>query len=414
MSATINSIGRTLIALTLVLLVQTTLATAQTAPEADSDAHEESSAKAVVATQKSFTFENFSREWLESRGVTYSVTYRAESFANLRGGSDRNFGGEYLGSVDTSISFDLKKLTFGRGRIVVSSQHLHGRSINARKVGAIQSISNLDNAGFTKVTEAYYTDAYLDDKVAIKFGRLYADADFGALANGGDFINASYGLIPTVPMPTYPAPQVGGSVWIAPLSWMSVGAGVFKGDSLAPVAEGGVETTKGVFALTEAKITPYSKTASFHGSYHVGIWRQADGAHLATATSTSSPVANYGVYATGDHWFHKPNSAGENVGPGIFFQLGASPSDRNEVNRFVGGGVAWPGMIPQRSYDSVGVGITRATLAATDKSETVTELFYKFQATKKLYIQPDLQWVNKPAGVGANALLGGFRIGYEF
>ena len=202
-------------------------------------------------------------------------------------------------------------------------------------------------------------------------------------------------------------------MWATPLRRMSMGIGVFQGDTLAPIKEGG-EITKGVFTVAETKISPFPQTATFHGSYHVGIWRQGEGAYKTTSGGAAAPVTNYGVYAAGDHWFRKPTSAGENVGPGVFFQLGWSPKDRNAVTRYWGGGVGWPGMFAKRSHDIIGFGVTRASLVAVDRGETVTELFYKLQATKKMFIQPDLQWVSKPAGIGSNALLGGVRIGYEF
>jgi porin len=138
----------------------------------------------------------FNREWLAERGLAFTVSYTAEAFTNLRRDGDSRRGAEYLGSVDTTFEFDFGKLGLGRGQLVVSGQSLHGRGINDSRVGAIQAPSNLDNAGFSKFTEMWYGDSYLDDRFRIKIGRQYADADFNVTENASEFLNSSYGLVP--------------------------------------------------------------------------------------------------------------------------------------------------------------------------------------------------------------------------
>ncbi len=354
--------------------------------------------------------EQWSREWLESRGIIFEGEYRAETFSNLRGGIDGKRGGEYLGSVDSTVTLDLNKLHLGRGAIVIGAQNLHGRGINDRKVGAVQAASNLDDAPFTKLIEAYFTDHVFGNRVTFKAGRLYADADFNTIETAGDFLNSSYGLIPTVPMPTYPAPQLGASVWTSLTSRVSLGAGIYTGAKLDALEETASPVSTGTFTVLETKVDPFSTSAAFHGSYRVGIWQQ--GRSSWNSHDLSSPARDYGLYATGEHWFQKPLSGGGNVGPSVFFQVGWSPSDRNEISSYWGVGAAYPGIVPKRPQDSVGIGVTQARLVAGN--ESVLELFYKVQMTKKVFLQPDMQWVNRPSGDGRNALLGGVRVGMSF
>lgn len=353
----------------------------------------------------------WSREWLESKGVTFELGYRSEVFSNLRGGIDGKRGANYLGSADTTVSVNLKKLGIARGAFVFSAQSLHGRGINDRKVGAVQAASNLDDAKFNKFIEAYYTDTFAHERFTLKAGRLYADADFNVIENGGDFLNASYGLIPTVAMPTYPAPQLGVTMWAKATSRVSVGGGVYKGLKMDGADPEAAPVSTGVFTILETKVEPYKKDAVFHGSYRVGVWQQAGSTW--SANDPLHPARNYGFYATGDHWFRKATSAGANVGPGVFFQVGWAPSGRNEIASYWGVGGAYPGLLSKRPDDSVGVGVTQARLA-TGKNETVMEVYYKIQATKRVYVQPDVQWVNRPAGDGRNVLLGGVRLGVRF
>ena len=354
--------------------------------------------------------ERRSREWLESRGISFETIYRAEAFSNLRGGTDGKRGGEYLGSADASLTFDLAKLHIGRGAIVVSGQSLHGQGINDRKVGAVQAASNLDDVPFNKLIEAYFTDSILHRRLTFKVGRLYSDADFNVIENGADFLNSSYGSIPTVPMPTYPSPQFGATLWTALTSRISVGAGIYHAQNIDSLDESASPVSTGTFTILETKVDPFSRAAAFHGSYRVGVWQQ--GKSTWNANNLLTPVRTYGVYGTGDHWFRKPLSSGGNVGPGVFFQVGWSPSDRNEIKSYWGVGAAYPGFVPTRSNDSIGIGVTQARLAVG--RETVVEAYYKIQLTKRVFVQPDAQWVNRPAGDGHDALLGGLRLGVSF
>jgi len=348
----------------------------------------------------------FNREWLAERGLAFAFSYTAEAFTNVRRDGNSRRGAEYLGSVDTTLEFSLGKLGLGRGQLVVSAQSLHGRSINDSRVGAFQGPSNLDNAGFSKFTEMWYGDSYLDERIRIKLGRQYADADFNVTENASEFLNSSYGLIPTILSPTYPTPMLGASVWAKPAKWISVGAGVFRGGELEPIDETARPMKQGLFTMAEVKLNPYSSSSGFHGVLSVGVWQQAKGAR---STLTGMPaVRNGGVYATADHWFRRANSAGENSGPGFFLQAGWAPADRNEITAYIGGGLAWRGLLPPRSNDSVGLGVTQVKLSASGR-ETATEVFYRWQVSKRFAVQPDLQFVNRPYGTGRNAVVAGIR-----
>ncbi|MCX7399507.1 MAG: hypothetical protein NT138_17715 [Planctomycetales bacterium] len=48
----------------------------------------------------------------------------------------------------------------------------------------------------------------------MKLGKQDAKADFAFVDLGGDFINSSFGLIPTVPLATWPNPGMGAAVFL--------------------------------------------------------------------------------------------------------------------------------------------------------------------------------------------------------
>lgn len=349
---------------------------------------------------------------LEERGITLSLGYTAEIFSAVSGGVGRGRRSDYLGSFAPSLTLDFSRIGFGRGQFYMSGQTLHGRGISESRIGTAQALSNLEEQRFSRFIEAWYADSYRNGLLTIKMGRQYADADFGVVENGADFLNSSYGLNPTTPMPTFPAPELGASVWVAPASWFSAGAGVFKGGTLDALTEDGVAMNRRPFAMFEARFEAFGKNAASHGQYSIGLWRQSRGAWLSAGEENAAPVRNYGIYATADHWFMRSPS-GEHRGPGLFFQWGWTPADRNEITGYTGGGVAWAGLIPARRRDSIGMGVTRARLVGRD-SENIIEWFYKLQVTSKLMVQPDLQWVLNPSGDNRRALVAGLRLGVEF
>ena len=354
----------------------------------------------------------FSREWLESRGIFPNASYTAEGFTSLYGGADSKHRVQFLGSVNTSLALDLSKMNLGRGQIFISAQDIHGRGINMFGLGAVQTPSSFDNPTMTKLIEAFYSDTYHKDRLHIKVGRHYADTEFDVAENGAEFVNSSYGLIPTIPLPTYPYPDFGVSAWYTPTQRISAGAGVYRGkypSGQDPIDEAASPSPKGVFTLAEVQFKPFANPAAHYSIVRLGAWQQGRGAWLAqqgTVTATD-PVRNYGVYATADYSFRKRSS--ESRAPGIFMQWGWAPADRNAIAGYWGTGIAYPGLIPARRQDSAGLGVTQVALSS-GKRETVMEVFYKWQATQRMYVQPDLQWVHNPSGDGRNALLTAVRL----
>ena len=356
--------------------------------------------------------DRFSREWWGSRGISVGTSYTAEGFTGPCGGVDPQHRVQYLGSVNSSLTLELSKLKIGRGQVFVSSQAIHGRGINVFGLGAVQTPSSLDNPTFTKLVEAFYSDSYLKDRLSIKAGRQYADSQFDATENGTEFVNSSYGHIPTVPLPTYPYPSLGGSVWYTPAARISAGVGVYKGDYASvqdPSDAAATPSLKGAFTIAEVQWKPLGNQAAHSTVVRVGTWQQGSGAWLATqgVVTAKDPVRNYGVYATADYSFGRRSE--EHRAPGIFFQWGWAPADRNAISGYWGAGIAYPGVISRRKQDSAGLGATQVRLS-TGERESVVEMFYKWQANKYFFVQPDLQWVHSPSGDGRHAILAAVRL----
>jgi porin len=300
------------------------------------------------------------RSRLEQQGVSFGLSYAAESFTN--GPRAR-----YLGSLSSTATFDLPHLGLGRGLVFVSAQALHGEGINDRWIGAIQTPSNLEQRPFAKFVETWYSDSYLQGRLRIKAGRQYADSEFGAIENGADFLNASYGVLPTAPMPTYPDPELGVAAWAAPARGVSVGLGVFRG---GPLARGAL------FKVLEGRVETSRRT-----TFRAGWWQQA---------------ANHGMYAVAEHKLR----AEDEPTPAVFVRVGWAPAPRNDVVACAGAGVVYRGF---------GAGLTSVRPVAGN-IETVYEIFYKHHVGGNILLQPDVQCVWNPGGSGRRSLVAGVRV----
>ena len=200
------------------------------------------------------------RARLEQKGVSFGLSYTAEA-------STDGAGAQYLGSLASTTLFDLTHLGFGRGQVYVSAQTLHGQGINDRLIGAIQATSNLDEKSFAKFIETWYSDSYLQGRLRIKAGRQYADTEFGAIENAGDFLNASYGVLPTAPMPTYPDPELGVAAWAAVTRRVSLGLGVYRGGG--PFRKGVVPGVRRQIPIVPTKHLARRVVATGRESWHV-------------------------------------------------------------------------------------------------------------------------------------------------
>jgi len=149
------------------------------------------------------------------------------------------------------------------------------------------------------------------------------------------------------------------------------------------------------------------------GTYKLGWWYHSDEFDDVRDTDENGDAiehnGNYGVYFIADQML-LPGEG--DTGLGTFFQIGGVPDDRNLVDFYVGGGIHYKGIIPNREDDILGLAVAHAqisedqrdadgsTFHSRDSHETVIELTYKTLVFPWLAIQPGVQTVFNP---GADA-----------
>lgn len=361
------------------------------------------------------------RRWLEDRGLTLYFDYFGEVFWNTRGGIQTTGGGVYAGLFDLAVEFSTESAGLWKGGyLFFLFQHKHGEGITEKYVGDFQVLSNTDALNFTQVSELWYRQSFLDDRIWIKVGKQEANMDFAWVEHGGEFINSSAGFSPTIPLPSYPDQDLGVVLGTAPIPWFSMNLGAYNGNP------DGSRSLRGAFldlAGPMIVVEPafhYGLLGSRHGHIRAGGW--------FNGTDVDSPDENdpdpetygeaYGWYLSWDQelWREHPEDGEDAQGIGVFGQYGWAPPDRSAAEHYVGVGIRWEGMIPHRDEDVAGVGVFHVRFSGEAKlekgSETVVEAFYVVRLLGCLFLEPDLQYVMNPGGTtNPDALAVSLRFG---
>lgn len=340
--------------------------------------------------------------WLEA----LSFGYTGEGFWNTRGGMVSGNRGDYR--ADASVMLEREWGARG-GSIFLHLQEQHGSGITESLVGDFQTLSNIDADDLLQVSELWYRQDFWDGGLWLKIGKQDSTGDFVAPELGGEFINSSPGFAPTVPMVTYPDPDLGLVVGFRGSSWFSFQMGVYQGrpDARRSLWRA-IKSLKKRMALVEPALD--LSLGGLQGRVRLGAWHHSDSWKNVSPLSSQSFPDNYGLYLVWDQSL----TAQEGSNSGIFFQMGWAPPDRNEVQTYLGGGLQWSGPLRGRSQDVLGFGVFHANFSRAagfvDQGETASELYYKIQVADWLSEKIDIQHIANPGGAGyASALVLGIR-----
>lgn len=379
----------------------------------------------IEAEEPAFSKDDYlTRDWWGARskmaehGVYIDVTYTAEPFFKTHGGLTNHSKMKYLGLVDYSLTLNTKEMGLWRGgTFFVLGQNLHGHGLTEQQIGDMQTVSSIDAPGMTQLSEYWFEQEIIPDRLKIKIGKQDANADFSILELSEDYINSSFTLNPTIPMPTYPDPALGAVIYARPYKGFTLKAGVFDGEG-----DGGqlgfntaFDGEGGTFVIVEPAIEHSIK--NLYGKFLAGFWyHSGDVDEITDDPNPRLLKSHYGFYGSFQQMLFKENKDEEDQqGLSIMGSFGWTPSKANELSAYYGAGLAYKGAIPYRDNDVAGIGVAIADLSRRvfnidgRTSESALEIFYKFQVTPYLVIQPDLQYIFSVNGEGTNAMMIGVR-----
>jgi len=148
------------------------------------------------------------RSALARRGLQLDIDYSAEVFT-LPAGDEA----AYRGNLDLIATLDSRALgLWPCGQLYVYGQHAHGHGVSD-SLAPIMPVSNLEAPAFTQLSELWLEQC-LGSHVRLRLGKQDANRDFASARFGGNFVNSSFGVIPTAPMPSFPAPGVGAALLV--------------------------------------------------------------------------------------------------------------------------------------------------------------------------------------------------------
>jgi porin len=356
------------------------------------------------------------RPMLARHGMTFEISSQDEGFANPDGALDTSEDSRYAGLTDIVFTLDTSGAGWWNGGLfVIDLQNTRGGDISD-VVGDVQGVSNIVAPPGTRFAEYYLDQGFADGRFRLKIGKQDANADFVVSDGGGEFVNSSFGLIPTVPLPTFPNPALGVMAGWSPSKVVHFKAGYWDGSGTegSGISASILTGSGGTIGAAGIEITPFGN-AIIDGTYRVGVWRHSELELAAPANGPGSePLTGpaEGVYFTIDQGLWEDDDRRLSV----FAQGGWGEADRSAVGTYFGGGLTLHGPFRSRPRDAVGIGVAHAEIGELERgegiggSETVIEAFYKLPVTSWMTLHPDFQWISRPGGTDGTAFVAGLRV----
>ncbi|MFA6472789.1 MAG: carbohydrate porin [Candidatus Latescibacterota bacterium] len=332
--------------------------------------------------------------------------YTGDEFANYSGGIKK--GHSNRNNLNISITIDTEKAGLWKGgELQLNYENGFGKGITNEYVGDLQVLSNIDAHDFSQISEYYVGQYFLEGRLYFKIGKQDANNDFNVAEPAKDFINSSFGLMPNVPLPTFPNPSLGITGTLSFHETMSLGAGIYDGKG-----KGGSWGFSTAFCPDPEKcaVMEYGISHGFFcaGKLKIGTWYHSG--KYASLRGNKIRSSNNGGYLILEQKIAIPNNNGRCLKS--FFQYGFAPGEFNEITNYIGFGLRFSRLIGVRPDDSFGIGIARAGMSddlAGMKNETACEGYYLCALRKAVTIQPDIQYIINTGGTNKDTLVGGIR-----
>jgi porin len=361
------------------------------------------------------------RSALEARGLWIHLDYFGEVF-----GGDRGEGGAltpaYRGTLDLVLAVDTRRLVqWPGGTLLAYAQQAHGHGVSPQ-LGAVMPLSGLEAPAFTQLSELWYEQLAFGDRLLVRVGKQDANRDFAAPRFPGAFLHSSYGVPPTIPMPSFPAPGLGGVVHVDPTAWLSLRSGVYEGAPRVAALGLGTAFDRGAFVIASVLVRHAIGAHTEGANYGAGAW------YLAAQDGSRASAPLGGGFALADLWIpleRAPEGSARSLQ--AFARIGWARRRQGTIQSYAGGGLA---LYIAPTHSTIGAGGGRVVFTPTasipvaatpdpvpavtppagtpPSTESFVELFCRQGLAAWLTLQPDVQLVW--TGRGRPARIGGLRL----
>lgn len=251
----------------------------------------------------------------------------------------------------------------------------------AASLGSAYKLNDMQEGTAFQVATFYFSGSTPSANVKWKFGKVGQDEFFDdnrvARSKRRKFLALPFTKNPGVP---FAGKGLGGA-----LTWSPdphVAFTVSASDANARGTLSGFSTWRGEwFNGMELTLRPYESVQT--AAIRLLAWRTERGG-----------VEDNGAAISADHEI-TPNVV-------AFIRLAEGSRHFARVGRFAGGGLAWEAPF-NRKQDFLGIGISRGDpILAGRRTEYLSELVYRWQATTHLAVSPDIQYIRHPAASNVN------------
>ena len=394
---------------------------------------------------------NGARSRLESDGVDLHLSYVGEFARNTSGGE--RHANAYADQIYLGAAFDLDKLVGWQGatfKIDVTDRN--GDSVNQRAgyPTLLQSQEIYGRGTVVRLTQFSLTQKLFDDRLSLKAGRLYANADLFSISCKFESLTFCGGLPGYISngMYTDPISQYGAVAVLSPIQDLQFKLGAYNVNPQNLAKDQGLRLgtsgrTLGTLYLGELDYKPRWDDG-VDGDYRLGGWHNTSNYQevvnrIGLPTSLSDAVASVassenGYYLNAEQQVFR-NAAGG--GLRVFFSWTQADRAVDRLNQIIEAGAWLDAPFPSRPNDRIGIAFARtqvspnlnraqslydALLPATSplrigvqRFEYPIELNYNLALTKAISLMPNVQYVRHADGLaGNNGTVAGLQVRLNF
>jgi porin len=336
--------------------------------------------------------------------VTVGIRESAEVWRNLQGGLA--VGDTTLNKLQASVTFDGDAAGWRGFSAYAQVFKTNAEILSASRTGDVQTVSNIEAQGVERLMELWVAQRFGDKGAAgwvlIRGGLIDLNRNFDSITAAGLFINSSHGIGPDLSHSApsgpsiFPVSGLALQVGWRPTARLVVHGGVFASpdpqhqDRFVDLR---LSNRNGAIGIAQAD---YALTDKVQAS--LGVWR-----YTAAQSSLADPLRRLqprpGLYGFVQVQTGLPGA------PKGWVRAGFADRRVQDVSGYVGGGLAWDGLLPGRSDDSFGLAVAHARIGGPARlvggglpaAETTWEATYSFALLPHVTLQPDVQRIVHPA-----------------
>ena len=376
------------------------------------------------------------RAFLDKHGIDYNFTYIGEVLGNPTGGVRR--GAIYQGRLEGDLDIDAEKLA-GIKNFAVHAQFfdIHGRSLTAANIQDLFTVSNIGAFPDLDLYELWGEAKFNDGKIFVRVGQLAADTEFFISQTATLFVSATFGwpaiYANDLPSggPAYPLATPGVRLKYQPNEKLTLLAAVFNGDPAGAYVPGinnlipqfrdvggtdfRVQDPPLVIGEAQYAYNQEKNAKGLPGVVKVGYLHHFESFPDFTQPFNANATVrgDNSVYGIIDQTIYR-EAGTEDQGAAVFARVAAAPNDRNLIDVYADGGVAYKGLFKGRSDDTVGFSVAYGKISSAVRAgdfatsaqplirdyQALVELTYQYAVIPGVTLQPDFQYVFHPGAHG--------------